>query len=491
FFLATYGIINYATYYEFRAGSTAFRPTFKYGGHYTSLAGTLACVGVIVAINPVAGAFAFLVFVGLYGYLRRRDVPDRWIDSTGSYHYTRARVHLQAHAAEPVTDRDWRPCALAFVPRDPATRERMIIMASWLEGDAGFLTAVRMIEGRGPIRRREAAAIEHDLTSEVESIAQGTFAKVLVVADAEVGVQALVQSHGIGRIRTNLTLFGVQDLRSSADDSRLYGQMLQNCVRFGTNVAVLNVRADAWKRFEQTPRRRRSIALWWSDDRVGQLITLMAWLCARDPSWSDAEIVAYVPGDESDADVEGIRQLLKQGRIDADVRRADATPAALTTALGGATLALAPLRVRRGKPIGPHETPLGMLVESLPLAILVLATQEVALDANPGESTLAEIARLSDQLAKHEREASELDSEAGRLLVEAEAARLESEGDPDDPELAHTAKVASERSAAAFRKYVNTRTECRNLADELAALDPPSEASELDPEIWQTSTTSH
>ncbi|MBT8239950.1 MAG: hypothetical protein KJN63_01835, partial [Acidimicrobiia bacterium] len=361
-------------------------------------------------------------------------------------------------------------------------------MASWLEGDSGFLTAVRLIEGRGPVRRREAATIEHDLTAEVHKIAPGAFAKALVVADAEVGVQTLVQAHGIGRIRTNLTLFGVQDLRESAENGRLYGQMLQNCVRFGTNVAVLNVRADAWERFEQTPRNQRSIALWWSDDRVGKLITLLAWLCARDPSWRDASIVAYVPGDESDADIEAIRQLLKQGRIDAEVRRAGATPAALTTALGGATLALAPLRVRRGAAIGPHETPLGMLVESLPLAIMVLATEEVSLDANPGESTLAEIARLSDQLAKDERTAAKLDSEAARLLVDAEAARLAAETAPGDTQLAHSAKVANERSVAAFRKYVNVRTACHNLADELAALDPPSAASELDPEIWRSST---
>ena len=488
FFLATYGIINYATYYEFRAGSTAFRPTFKYGGHRTSLAGTFACVGVIVAINPVAGAFAAMIFVALYGYLRRRDVPDRWIDSTGSYHYTRARTHLQAHASEPIPDRDWRPCALAFVPRDPDTRRRMLTMASWLEGDAGFLTAVRLIEGKGPVKRREVAAIEKDLTIEVDEIAPGAFARALLVGDAEIGVQTLVQAHGIGRIRTNLTMFGVQDLRGTTEDRVRYGQMLQNCVRFETNVAVLNVRTDAWERFEKTPRHKRSIALWWSDDRVGQLITLLAWLSGRDRAWSEASIIAYVPGDESDADIERIEQLLKTGRINATVERVDATPAALTTALGQATLALAPLRVRRGTAIGPHETPLGMLVESLPLAIMVLATEDVSLDAGPDQSALTEIARLSDQLARDERAAAELDAEAGLLLVAAEAARITAEEAPSDGNLANKAKVANEKSVAAFRKYVNARTECRNLANELAALDPSGSASELDPEIWRSST---
>ncbi len=488
FFLATYGIINYATYYEFRAGSTAFRPTFKYGGHRTSLAGTIACVGVIIAINPIAGALSAMIFVGLYGYLRRRDVPDRWIDSAGSYHYTKARTHLQAHAAEPNQARDWRPCSLAFVPRDPHTRRRMLTMASWLEGRSGFLTAVRLLEGSGPVRRREAAAVERDLEKEVEELAPGAFARTLLVGDAEVGVQTLIQAHGIGRIKTNLTLFGVRDLRGSDEDRVRYGQMLQNCVRFGTNVAVLNVRQDSWREFEDTPRDERSIALWWSDDRVGQLITLMAWLCERDHEWSQATITAYVPSGEGEIDIEHVETLLKKARIKAEVVEVDATPAALSTALGSATMALAPLRVRRGSAIGPFETPLGMLVESLPLAIMVLATDEVSLDAEPDESDLAEIARLSDQLASEEAKTAALDAEAGQLLVAAETARITAEAAPGDSNLARKAEEANEKAVASFRRYVTARTATRDLAEDLAALDPAGVTTNLDPGIWQSST---
>ena len=488
FFLATYAIINYATYYEFRSGSTAFRPTFKYGGHRTSLAGTIACVGVIIAINPVAGAFAAMIFVGLYGYLRRRDVPDRWIDSTGSYHYTKARTHLQAHAAEPSAQRDWRPCSLAFVPRDPHTRRRMLKMASWLEGGSGFLTAVRLIEGSGPVRRREADVVERDLEAEVNELAPGAFARTILVSDAEVGVQTLLQSHGIGRIKPNMTLFGVRDLRGTDEDRIRYGEMLQNCVRFGTNVAVLNVRQDNWRKFEDTPRDERTIALWWSDDRVGQLITLLAWLCERDDSWSEATMTAYVPRGENAPDREHVQRLLDKARIKANVVRVEATPAALTTALSSATLALAPLRVHRGSAIGPFETPLGMLVESLPLSIMVLATDDVTLDAEPDESDLAEIARLSDHLASEQARTAELDAEAGRLLVAAETARLAAEADPTDAATVAQANDAHERAVAAFRRYASARAGCHDLAEDIAALDPAGSIPKLSPTIWQSSS---
>ncbi len=487
FFLASYGIINYATYYEFRAGSTSFRPRFRWGDHRASLAGTIACVGAIIAINPLAGAVAALIFVGLYSFLRRREVPDRWIDSAGSHHYTRARQHLRSLAAEPEPARDWRPCALVFVPRDPHTRERMVKMASWLEGGSGFLTAVRLLEGSGPVRRRQADAVEDDLEREVQALVPGAFAKSLLVADPQIGVQTLVQAHGLGRVKTNMALFGVRDLRGTPDERAKYGQMLQNCVRFGANVAVLNVRRDAWERFEATPRSERTIALWWSDDQVGQLITLLAWLCTRDPSWAEAKITAYVPTDE-EHDTDRVRELLDAARISADVQAVEGNPATLSEALSSATLALAPLRVRRGAAIGPFETPLGMLVEGLPLAVMVLATDEVSLNAEPDESDLAELARLSDQLDTAERKAAELDAEAGRLLVVAETMRMDHEAAPDDDVLHAAYDDAQENAVSAFRDYVNARTRARDIEDEITALDPSGAAREFDADIWRSST---
>ena len=487
FFLASYAIINYATYYEFRAGSTAFRPTFRFGGHRASLAGTIACVGAIIAINPVAGALAALVFVALYGYLRRRDVPDRWIDSVGSYHYTRARNHIQAHAIEPRPARDWRPFALAFVPRDPHARRRMLTVGSWLEGGTGLLTAVRVIEGRGPVKRREAAAVEQELIEEVQEVAPGGFARTVVSDNPPAAVQTLIQSSGLGRIKPNLTLFGVNDLRGTDEDRVTYGEMLQSCVRFGTNVAVLDVNQKDWRRFEDTPRKEREIALWWSDDQAGQLTSLLAWLIERHEEWSEAKMIAYVPDANRD-ELDRVRGILKTGRIDAEVRRVDANPASLTTALGSATLALAPLRVRRGSALGPYETPLGMLVESLPLGILVLAIDEIALNAEPDESDLAEIARLSDQLAKLERKTSELDAEAGRLLVAAETIRMQAEASPDDAALSQEAEQAHDEAAKAFRTYVNSRTQCHNLEQDLHELEPKPVTTKLHPGIWQSSS---
>lgn len=494
FFLASYGLINYATYYEIRAGSTSFRPRFRWFDARLSLLGTLACAGSIVAINPLAGALAALVFVGLFNYLRHRETPDRWVDSSGSHHYTRARHHLRALHLEPAGKRDWRPCVLAFVPRDPASRRRMIAMGSWLEGDSGFLTAVRLVEGSGPVLRKKVAGIEDDLEMEVDAAAPGAFARVLLVNDTEVGVQTLVQSHGIGNVRPNLTLFGVGDLRGSDVEQATYGQMLQSCVRFGANVAVLNVRDDAWRRFEETPRAERSIALWWSDDQVGQLITLLGWLCQRHEQWNEASIIVYVPRTDLLDDAGRVQAVLEAARIEATVIEVDETQAAFTNALSGSTMALAPLRVRRGKAIGPFETPLGMLVESLPLAVMVLATESVDLDAEADDGSLAVFAKASDQAKGAKKWVAELDEQAAILLVTAEAKRqqLDNVVSANDieiiGELEEEVRDAEYAAAQAYRKYVDAKSRYRILEQRAEELDPARYSVTVDPTIWRSST---
>lgn len=494
FFLASYGLINYATYFEIRAGSTSFRPRFRWFDARLSLLGTIACAGSIIAINPLAGALAALLFVGLFNYLRNREAPDRWVDSSGSYHYTRARHHLRALHQEPAGKRDWRPVVLAFVPRDPASRQRMITMASWLEGDSGFLTAVRLVNGSGPVLRKKVAGIEDDLETEVEVAAPGAFAKVLLVADTEVGVQTLVQTHGLGNIRPNLALFGVRDLRSTDAEQATYGQMLQSCVRFGSNVAVLNVRDDAWSRFKETPRDERSIALWWSDDQVGQLITLLGWLCQRHDEWSDATIIVYVPRTDMPDDAGRVQAVLEEARIDAQVVEVEETQATFTDALSGSTMALAPLRIRRGKAIGPFETPLGMLVESLPLAVMVLATESVELHAEADDGSLAEFAKASDQATGAKKWVAELDEQAAILLVTAETKRqqLDNVTSANDIEmisvLEEEVRAAEFAAAQAYRKYVDAKSRCRILEQRAEELDPARYSVTVDPTIWRSST---
>ena len=58
FFLISYGLLNYATYYEARSASPSFRPRFRYFNKWFSLAGALACLGTMLAVHLYAGIVA-------------------------------------------------------------------------------------------------------------------------------------------------------------------------------------------------------------------------------------------------------------------------------------------------------------------------------------------------------------------------------------------------------------------------------------------------
>ncbi|HMA66521.1 MAG TPA: amino acid permease, partial [Desulfosalsimonadaceae bacterium] len=84
FFLISYGLLNYATYFEARAASPSFRPTFRFYDRRASLVGCLACLGVMLAIDVTAGIVALALLLAVFQYVKRTAGPARWADSRRS-----------------------------------------------------------------------------------------------------------------------------------------------------------------------------------------------------------------------------------------------------------------------------------------------------------------------------------------------------------------------------------------------------------------------
>ena len=156
FFLISYGLLNYATYYEARAASPSFRPRFRWFDKRLSLAGALLCAGAMLAINALAAFIAMILVFAVYQYLGRREIPARWSDASHSHHFSRAVENIKALDREVEHARHWRPQLILF-SADPGRRARMLQFASWLEGGSGFTAVFQIVEGEGALMRREAA----------------------------------------------------------------------------------------------------------------------------------------------------------------------------------------------------------------------------------------------------------------------------------------------------------------------------------------------
>ncbi len=422
FFLISYGLLNYATYFEAHAASPSFRPRFRFFDHRLSLVGALACLAVMVAIDWQASAVAISILLAIFQYVKRTAGPSRWADSRRSYHLQQVRANLLKAAAEPPHDRDWRPYILAFNNR-AAHLHQLLTLAAWLEGGSGLTVLAQVIEGHGVKARvvRETAQQELQL-----AITKGKFnAFPLAVAseDTETGVYHLTQIVGIGPLKTNTVLFSWNGDRTPGGQGFqeiIFGRHLREAFRQGCHALILATDENRWPAVTHAERPR--IDIWWQNDATGRLMLLLAHLITRHADWSDGQIRVLaadevLPGTPDEdgrmlADllatfrIEGEPLILPSGEFE-EFRRATAD----------ATLLFLPFRFRDNLIALDWEGPLEDILQQLPTTIMTDAARDLDLEAEPEEGRAAERAEIHDALQQMQGQLEKARREAARAAA--------------------------------------------------------------------------
>jgi amino acid transporter len=486
FFLISYGLINYATWFEASSASPSFRPTFRFYHRHLSLAGALACLGTMLAIDIEAGLIAVAVLFAVYQYLRRIAPQARWADGRRSFHTQRVRTHLLAAVQESDHPRDWRPNILLFSD-DAPRRARLLRFASWLERDSGFTTAVRILVGHGGAMLQRKHEAEEMLAQEIKEAGVQAFPLAVATPDLDTGVNVLVQGFGIAHLRANIILLDWlehEEEKTAAERRELvYGRNLKTAFRLGSNLVMLAGGDSDWKTLQEVPRDERRIDVWWRDDATSRLMLLLAYLMTGTEDWEGARIrlLGICCTTASTGTAEALGELLENVRIQAEpVLLEQDGPEAVAEHSADASLVFLPFRLHGTQPLGPFDTPIDTLLEPLPVTALVLASEDIDLDAEPEEGAAGEAARLLDALADAERlaELTARDAETSisaarekREKLEAAVEKQESEEVIEDmtddlrelEKQADTARRRAERLAARAQA-------ARNEAESLGAL---------------------
>ena len=425
FFLISYGLLNYATFYEARSSSPSFRPRFRWFDYRLSLLGFLACLGVMLAIDLTAGAVAISVLFAIYQYLKRTAGPARWADSRRSYHLQLVREHLLSAAKEPQHPRDWRPQVLAF-SNHSKRRKQLLRFAEWIQGGSGLTTVVQVLEGEGPKMLKLQVAAEAELEKDISEQNFSAFPLVMFASNLQIGVQSLVQSFGIGPLKANTILFnwleqlhpGVLGLKESS-----YTRSLWTAFRLGCNIVVLDASEEEWNRVKSVPSEERRIDVWWWDDPTSDLMLLLAYLITRNDGWEDAKLrVLATPYEKkSEKSTEELRKILEEVRISAEPEVVPkATAESIMKYSADATLVFLPFRLKRNQLTDAFGNPVEELLPHLPMTAMVLAAEDIDLDAEPEEGKPAEVASALDALADAEKKARDSKKEAADEFVTAE-----------------------------------------------------------------------
>jgi hypothetical protein len=466
FFLISYGLLNYATYYEARAASPSFRPRFRFFDRRLSLLGALACGAAMVAVNVPAGLGAILVLSGIYLYLRRIDRPQRWADASRSYYFQRVKEGIRAMTAEAANPRSWRPQVLAF-SADSRRRARLLRFGSWLEGESGLTAAIQIVVGEGALKRKERREMEEALQAEIEKLNLDVHGRAVLAPDAMEALPIIVQSFGLGPLQANAVLFGWPEQTSEAHLAG-YAQAVREIHRLGVNVVSMLSDEQRWAALEGIARGKRTIDVWWQDDDSSRLALLSAYLFTRTKEWSQARI-RLLGSAPSEGDVEAtsdqLRTFLSEARIDAKVECL-ATPSvgqiAKTSSKAG--FVMLPAELRQGEFSGPFDHPTALLLGMLPTTAVFIAGTSVDLAAGPETEQGIQLRAAEELVRVAENRLRALHRQRERLEAEMELRTGGNDWDEDD------IVAAEQRLRTVERRILKTQAKLDSAKADVAAL---------------------
>ena len=487
FFLISYGLLNYATYFEARTESPSFRPRFRWFDYRASLAGALACLIVMVAIDPVAGTIALAILFAIHQYLKRTAGPARWADSQRSYHLQQIRNHLLSAAAETEHPRYWRPQILLFSD-DTDRRGHLLTFASWIQGESGFTTVVRILEGRGLHMLKAREETQQDLYSTIQKNGIDAFPLAISAPDLSQAIQTLVQAAGIGPVKANTILMNwieKQPQPASRYLEVLLSRNLRTVHRFGCNIILLAAEADKWEALAETAENQapKRIDVWWWADATSRLMLLLAYLLTRSQPMDDAEIrVIAASGERSPQQaLQHLQQTIEEVRIDAKahiVKTLDADT--LVEESADADLVFIPFQIRGDRPLGPFGGVLHETIFTLPACALVMAAEDIDLEAEPEEGKPAEMAEALDAVADAETRVRFAGKEFEKAAAAFEAIKGNLQRMLADPENIHDqaglnkllkeVSGAEEKLGRAHQRFLREKAKAEDAAREAEAL---------------------
>lgn len=472
FFLISYGLLNYATWYEAHSESPSFRPRFRWFNKYLSLAGCLVCAGVIFALDLEYGLVAMAILAAIYQYVKRKAGPARWADSGRSHAMQVIRRQLLATIGTAEHDRDWRPHILAFT-KDQGRRELLLRFAEWIAGTTGLISAVKIIDGNEPQQTKLKETALAELNDSIREAELKIFPLVISARDTDNTLETLLQGYGIGPLKGNTFLcnwYGEMMTSLPGLTTMQFGQTLRLAFRSGYNLVVFHADPLRTNRLLEKENKARIIDVWWKDDASSRLMLLFAYLMTRSKLWTDATIRLLTVSETTDLSESIIllEQQLDDARISAQpLVVADMLPATVIEMSSGSDLVFLPFRIRKSMLTDTGGLSLERVMTRLPPVALVMAARDIDLDAEPEEGAAGQLAEADDKMqdaAKRLAKAQEqLQAEQQQLLAIQEQLKTA----PDSQE--ETGREQLTKQIEATRAQIEKSS--RKVAREQAKLD--------------------
>ena len=90
FFILCYALTNFACFRASMAAMPGWRPSFKFYNKYVSLAGAIACVAILFALDWITALVSIVLGALLYKYIEWTDPPKNWGPASDAVRYVNA-----------------------------------------------------------------------------------------------------------------------------------------------------------------------------------------------------------------------------------------------------------------------------------------------------------------------------------------------------------------------------------------------------------------
>ena len=282
FFLSVYGTVNLVATLEKLSGNPSWRPDVQIPW-WLSLAGALACLGVMLLIDVRASLVAVTVVLALWLLLRRRERRENWGDVRRDLYEAIIRWALVRLSHRPMSARNWRPHILVFVS-NVDRRLPLVRFGAWFSQNRGVVTVCELVVGDLLNLDLDIHQREGQIDRVLRQAGIVAFGEVDVVANIEQGIMDVAQANGIAGIESNTVMLGwPDDLKRLAHFLRVIRPLSR------LNQSLVIGRAEPLVPLQEG--QRRTIDVWWGGlQRNGDLMLLLAYLLSRNTEWRNARI---------------------------------------------------------------------------------------------------------------------------------------------------------------------------------------------------------
>ena len=276
FFIITYGFLN-ITYTIESWASSDFRPSFKIP-RIVSIIGAIACIVVMIELDVMALAIASFVLLGLFFYLKNKELQLHAGDTRSSLWLSIVKTGLLKLAKSQINTRNWRPNVILF-SGGATNRPHLIEIGEALVGKLGIFTNFELIE-------TPDENMLFDKTARVSVDTLGEYDNVITrkhnCRNIYEGMGMISRIYGFSGFEPNTILMGWP---RNTRDPKKWEELLVTLHKLDYNLAFLNY--DKKTGFGNHKR----IDFWWSGE--GRNLTLALHLIrfiTVTPKWRHAEI---------------------------------------------------------------------------------------------------------------------------------------------------------------------------------------------------------